>query len=175
MSEQKISSTTATLQDTLQAKPFKRRQRKARRRHPLTGKQKVCPRCKQLKDLSEFSRDTRNGYQSQCRDCRLAIQQAWRKNDPEAYHRSRLKRYLKFHYSLTLADYDALLEKQGGVCAICGKPELHPRFRFLSVDHDHKTEKIRGLLCFRCNRAIGLLGDDLSLLPKIRQYLSRSS
>jgi hypothetical protein len=49
------------------------------------------------------------------------------------------------------ADYEALLAAQGGVCALCGKP---PKTRRLSVDHDHKTGTVRGLLCFRCNRAL---------------------
>jgi hypothetical protein len=48
-------------------------------------------------------------------------------------------------------EYTALLESQGGGCAICGNP---PKTRRLSVDHDHKTGAVRGLLCFRCNRAL---------------------
>ena len=46
-------------------------------------------------------------------------------------------------------DYDAMLAAQGGVCAICGNP---PKTRRLHIDHDHKTGKVRGLLCFQCNR-----------------------
>ena len=46
---------------------------------------------------------------------------------------------------------DRLLAEQGGVCAICGNP---PKTRGLSIDHDHKTGAVRGLLCFRCNRAL---------------------
>lgn len=52
---------------------------------------------------------------------------------------------------LTDAEYDALLTYQGGRCAICGNP---PKARRLHVDHDHRTGKVRGLLCFRCNRAL---------------------
>jgi hypothetical protein len=48
-------------------------------------------------------------------------------------------------------EYAELLERQGGVCAICGNP---PKTRRLSVDHNHRTGKVRGLLCFRCNRAL---------------------
>lgn len=47
--------------------------------------------------------------------------------------------------------YDELLEAQGGVCAICGRP---PKTRRLHLDHDHKTMRVRGLLCHRCNRAL---------------------
>lgn len=52
---------------------------------------------------------------------------------------------------LTDAEYDARLAAQGGVCAICGNP---PKSRRLHVDHDHRTGTVRGLLCFRCNRAL---------------------
>lgn len=45
--------------------------------------------------------------------------------------------------------YDALAQTQGGVCAICGRP---PGTRKLDIDHDHKTMRLRGLLCHRCNR-----------------------
>jgi hypothetical protein len=52
---------------------------------------------------------------------------------------------------LTDPEYERLLAAQGGGCAICGNP---PRTRRLSVDHDHRTKRVRGLLCFRCNRAL---------------------
>ena len=56
------------------------------------------------------------------------------------------KSHLKRKYGLTLEEYDAMLEAQGGVCAICGEPR--PEERTLHVDHDHETGAIRGLLCF---------------------------
>jgi hypothetical protein len=52
---------------------------------------------------------------------------------------------------LSVEEYDAMLKAQGGGCAICGNP---PKTRRLDVDHDHKTGKVRGLLCHRCNRAL---------------------
>ena len=48
-------------------------------------------------------------------------------------------------------EYEWMLAEQGGVCAICGSP---PKSRRLHVDHDHRTGAVRGLLCFRCNRAL---------------------
>ena len=52
---------------------------------------------------------------------------------------------------LTADQYDELLARQAGVCAICGKP---PKTRRLHVDHDHATQRVRGLLCFVCNRYV---------------------
>lgn len=66
-------------------------------------------------------------------------------------------------------DYDEMLERQGGVCAICGAPPT-PKAQ-LCIDHCHDSGKIRGLLCFSCNFAIGLLKDDRSRLEKAIQYL----
>ena len=71
-------------------------------------------------------------------------------------------------YGLTLEDYDAILEKQDSVCAICSKKppgNLH-------IDHNHQTSEVRGLLCGKCNRAIGLLNDDVSLFSRAITYLS---
>ena len=51
------------------------------------------------------------------------------------------------------AEYARLLERQGGGCAICGNPPKEGGRR-LHVDHNHRTNRVRGLLCFRCNRAL---------------------
>lgn len=76
--------------------------------------------------------------------------------------------YLKA-YGLTKEDYAVLLHWQGGVCAGCKrKPRRSQR---LSVDHDHRTGKVRGLLCGRCNTLIGYLHEDDDLLAALAQYL----
>ncbi|MBW1743926.1 MAG: endonuclease VII domain-containing protein [Deltaproteobacteria bacterium] len=68
-------------------------------------------------------------------------------------------------------------ERQGGVCAICGDPETNQRngrtIR-LSIDHDHETGQVRGLLCVRCNTGLGLFGDNIEVIQKVVDYLSRS-
>jgi dCMP deaminase len=90
------------------------------------------------------------------------------------YHR--LPRYkekffgyrLKHSYNITKTDYDQKLQQQNGVCCICKKPD--PRTR-LSVDHDHQTNEIRGLLCHSCNRVLGVLKDDVNLFRSCWSYL----
>lgn len=64
-----------------------------------------------------------------------------------------------------------MLEAQEGVCAICGKPETKPNAKYLAVDHNHETGVIRGLLCNNCNRALGLLGDNVETLQNAINYL----
>jgi len=66
-------------------------------------------------------------------------------------------------------------QAQGGVCAICGKPEATARTKRLCVDHCHETGKVRGLLCSHCNRAIGLLGDSCAILASAITYLEANS
>jgi hypothetical protein len=71
---------------------------------------------------------------------------------------------------MTIEQYDAMLEAQGGGCFICGRP---PRDDIsLHVDHDHSTGKIRGILCFCCNNALADFQEDPSLLRKAVEYLS---
>ncbi len=67
-------------------------------------------------------------------------------------HPKRARNYqLWYRYGLTQAEYQALRKKQGGKCSICGKKQWK-----LRVDHDHKTGKVRGLLCEHCNKMLGL-------------------
>jgi Recombination endonuclease VII len=68
---------------------------------------------------------------------------------------------------MSRADYDALLESQGGVCAVCGKPSK----KTLCVDHCHSTGTIRGLLCRKCNLGLGCLADDQATLIAALAYL----
>ncbi len=79
-------------------------------------------------------------------------------------------------YKMTQEQYDVLLATQGGVCAICGEPETVKQrgvTQPLAVDHDHATEKNRGLCCSRCNCAIGLVRESPSILHAILAYLER--
>lgn len=72
-------------------------------------------------------------------------------------------------YGMTLDDYLLLLDAQEGRCKICGEPPLEGKV--LSVDHDHETGKVRGLLCMRCNSGLGYLRDRVDLLKAAIAYL----
>jgi hypothetical protein len=77
-------------------------------------------------------------------------------------------------YGITQEQYKALLAKQNGGCAICGRAETENRKRQLCVDHCHETGRIRGLLCNRHNAALGYFGDDLPGLTRVVEYLRRA-
>lgn len=80
---------------------------------------------------------------------------------------------LKTFHGITIKEYEEISKQQGHVCAGCGEPEVG-RNQFgplpLAVDHDHTTGKIRGLLCMKCNRALGLLKDSIFVLEKLLAY-----
>lgn len=81
------------------------------------------------------------------------------------------KQYLTVKYGITNQDYSILLNNQNGVCAICGED---PGDRRLSIDHDHQTGRIRGLLCRNCNSGIGLLKDNAQILARASHYLTKT-
>jgi len=78
---------------------------------------------------------------------------------------------LKHSYGITLAQYEEFLSKQKGVCAIC-KNKCSTNRR-LAVDHDHRTGKVRGLLCARCNKGLGEFQDNPQLIKKAINYLKK--
>jgi len=85
-------------------------------------------------------------------------------------------RNLKRKFGLTREQYDEKLRNQNYVCAICEQPEvcIHPiskEVKKLSQDHCHKTGKMRGLLCTRCNHFLGRVNEDIELIDKMKQYL----
>jgi hypothetical protein len=74
----------------------------------------------------------------------------------------------KYRVGLAREEYDYMFESQGGLCAICGKK---PGIKGLAIDHCHKTGEIRGLLCGRCNTALGSFRDDPEILRSAILYL----
>lgn len=151
---------------------------------------KKCSKCGTVKPLDEFGVQTRNrdGRHSHCRLCLRAQRLAdyhkhkARKN-PERNARRRgtgshWASALKTKYGITVDQYDTILQKQDYCCAICRQPETQRDTRYgqvlrLAVDHDHKTGRIRGLLCSACNTAIGKFNDDPDLIQSAIAYLKQ--
>lgn len=151
---------------------------------------KVCSRCKIELDLSYFGKDksTKDGLRYYCKDCNNSQYREWyasndgkqvaadyRKNNPEQREQSRLKWQYKNQenanlkkYGLTKSEYNQMLNNQHGTCYICNRP---PTSRKLHVDHDHKTQKIRALLCHGCNTSLGAVNEDITILINMIEYL----
>lgn len=104
---------------------------------------KKCPTCLQIKDRTQYYKklEARDGLSHECKACRCR-------------RGSRLS--LKRRYGFVGNEYRKLLAQQGNKCAICLKSALSFK-KALGVDHNHKTGKIRGLLCVRCNTLLGIL------------------
>lgn len=81
-------------------------------------------------------------------------------------------RQLSYLYGIDKVRYDQMLEQQGFKCAICRTPQSKQK-RKLAVDHDHLTGMVRGLLCGRCNLALGQFDDRIDLLQEAIDYLYR--
>ncbi len=150
---------------------------------PLEGITKRCANCGQTKPAVEFQRwpKSKDGLMYCCKPCRSAEKKAERakeKADPEVYKkrcRTRRKNHHMRSYGLHAEEYQAMCDAQGGLCAVCGKPEMTKdkagRVKILGVDHDHSTGKVRSLLCTHCNQGIGHFSDDPALLRAAAAYL----
>lgn len=94
----------------------------------------------------------------------------YRLENPDRFRVAELKRY-----GLTLEDYQALLEAQKGVCAVCHQPETRKtkagKVAPLHVDHDHQTGQVRSLLCHRCNMALGYVREDPEVARALVAYI----
>ena len=125
---------------------------------------KQCPDCDQWKPLDDFprNRNSRDGRHTYCKACHNARGDETRQRlygGGRHYH-------LKRRYGIGAADFDRMVIEQGGVCAICDRPDPE------HVDHDHVTGRVRGILCFNCNGGLGQFGDDGDR-PRSRSPLPR--
>ncbi len=153
---------------------------------------KSCTGCLLVKDLEAFPRDRTkpDGRHPRCKECHRLVGKAyreqpgvaerqaqknkeWRAANPDRSKRGVKCATLRAKYGITLEEYEALLAKQNGLCAICEAPESS--WGSMAVDHNHETGEVRGLLCFNCNTALGKFNDDIQLLLKAVAYLGGTS
>lgn len=107
-----------------------------------------------------------------CRLCR----KEWERSPDQKIKQiaNQRKSQLKKLYGLTLEQYNQLFQDQNGKCAICQVHQTDVK-RTFNVDHNHKTGKIRGLLCSLCNSGMGGLQDDIVLLEAAINYLRKTN
>lgn len=100
-----------------------------------------------------------------------AASREWNLKNPDRMRNTKLMT----RYGITLAQFDAMMENQNGQCAICGTTDPKRKgSRYLSVDHCHTTGVVRGLLCYKCNVALGNFEDDTDRLRRAIEYLGGS-
>ena len=140
------------------------------------------------------SKSNRKGLNSKCRECEreytreyTRINQPWKKKSVKAYIRKyrndnadTIKNYeLKRMYGIDIDEFRKMLTAQGGKCAICGIAHdedgtgqlVKNGHKHFSIDHDHKSGEIRGILCAKCNRGVGHFKDDPALFQSAITYL----
>ena len=156
-------------------------------------KTKVCAKCLIEKPLDEFCRDRslRSGRRSRCSVCTTQAKKDYYRKHPEKqkeesrYRRGKnpereRKAVTKSRYGLTQEEIQRFSLAQRGVCDICGNPETMKYqgiVKLLSIDHNHITNKVRGILCQSCNSMLGYAKVDTTetnILLKAISYLERT-
>lgn len=128
---------------------------------------KYCPRCKTTKPLEQFRNNgVKHAY---CRPCQNEYNKEWYYKNRERGLRWRKNGNLKRTFGITLDEFEVMLKKQNGVCAIC---KTKPEEKHLAVDHCHNSNKVRALLCGNCNRGLGMFKNDIALMQKAIDYLN---
>lgn len=160
---------------------------------------KTCRICGETKPLDDFYKmaGMRDGHRNECKVCNLAQKKKryeeepvqhvtrvkeWREANREHFNayqrrnnarpeRKRKQRdtYYRRTFGISADEFDAILEAQGGGCAICG--ERPTRVASLHLDHCHETGKVRGICCRSCNQGLGQFRDDPALLEAAARYL----
>jgi hypothetical protein len=167
-------------------------------RNPANGSCKECDRIRGRKRYvpvkvdKRFTRFCPRGHDKDivgrvsdgnCKECKRINTKTWREQHPkkakEVERTNNAKRrengkiknwYLQRTYEITLEEYNDILKKQNYRCAICGI-SLKKYKKSFHVDHNHETNKIRGLLCYSCNTLLGYAKDDIRILKKAILFL----
>lgn len=144
---------------------------------------KKCSECKQDKHVNAFygNRRTWDGLCGSCKDCinrhrrEDKLYTKLKRLEPNQLRFDKRKRsILKERYGISLEDYENMKKEQNGLCLICKNPEdrcIGGKPVGLSVDHDHITGHVRGLLCTRCNLAVGHFEKNRNIIFSILEYL----
>jgi hypothetical protein len=124
-------------------------------------------RLKNLDKRREYEKEHRLKNIERYREYNARWHRENRANNPAAVRAM----HLKSAYGITPEEYEALLTAQGGGCKVCAAPPEGEKHKCLHVDHDHTTGAVRGLLCHRCNTALGLLQEDKERMLALAAYL----
>jgi len=141
---------------------------------------KECMKCKIDKPLEEFHNraKSKDGKQSICKSCNIARVKVWQASNPErheanwknnSYGEQALLKRRASKYGLSVEQLLEMLKDADGLCNICKRNPV----KWLVVDHCHSTLKVRGVLCEKCNQALGLLDDNIEFLESAINYLQK--
>lgn len=137
------------------------------------GRNTWCKQCKAEADAASYQkrlaswRKFRKKYLEQPEGYKKALEynNAWNKKNPQKVFAYRIQS----RYGITPFQYQSMLAAQNYSCAVCGKPFEHRR---INIDHDHQTMRVRGLLCFTCNK-FRVASNTKEMAKKVYEYLTR--
>ena len=141
--------------------------KEVRERLPVSSGLRRCPDCAQVLPLEAFprSKNQAGGRGSYCKPCHSFRSSQTR----DRLYGGGRHYHLVARYGITAAQADAMVEEQGGLCAVCHeRPAAH-------VDHDHTFGNVRGILCFTCNGGLGQFQDRADILRNAIDYLERTT
>ena len=146
---------------------------------------KLCKRCCKVRPLTDFYKALNK--EARCKECVSEIRKKnylrdrdkvlirvskYRNENPEKIRDTKLKQA----YGVGIKYFEAKLKEQGNVCGSC-KQSVKSKWRGkevnMALDHDHKTKRPRGVLCIRCNRALGLLKEDSIIIQGLLDYIKK--
>ena len=130
----------------------------------MSLKQKLC---KRGHDMSITRKAHPNG-DTYCSECKLQRSAGYKIKYPKRHLQYYKTSHRRKYYNLEPEEYERLLTESNNLCVICLSP---PKNKSLHIDHNHKTGKVRGLLCHGCNTALGLMKDNIDILTKAIEYL----
>ena len=136
---------------------------------------KICSRCLEWNPKTEaffHFRKKRGTWENPCRQCGRDYMREYVLRNPQDTYKIWTYQ-IKSRYGITEQQYYQMLANQDGVCAVCRTPPTPEKK--LSVDYCHETGRVRGLLCYKCNTAAGLLGDNPALAAQLTLYLEGDS
>lgn len=141
---------------------------------------KICQQCKTKPTLGNSTLCHQCYYEKNPEKYKIKIKNSaeYKKKNKEKHALYVKKAQLKIRYGLTYEQYLDMFKTQNNQCAICGykhKEEYKGTQKSLCVDHNHKTQYVRGLLCKRCNVGLGYFNDDPMLLEKAINYIRNES
>lgn len=149
---------------------------------------RTCTKCKIIQPLTNYNRKRRDGLNAQCKKCIAIYNKIYISKNKDRYNenskrwrdknvlkaRQSVKEWkLKINYGITQQEYNEIAEKQNWVCKICKRKSSEFKFA-LSVDHNHKTGIMRGLLCSNCNIMLGLAKENIQTLLEAINYLENA-
>lgn len=136
-----------------------------------------CTKCEITKDASNFRVDKHRytGHFARCKSC---ITKIYSEKQKEYYQKNKNKICIKakwyrhkYELSFSQEDYYRMLSSQNGCCAICKSSVKNINRKFFEIDHNHKTGKVRGLLCALCNKGLGMFRDNITAIKNAASYL----